>query len=105
MLKELAIEIAPALTLIFNASLQQGVIRHDWKEGINVLVFKKGCHSDPGYYSLQASVSYIYVYVVNLEYIIRKFSLVFTFILMLMGYCVMNSMGSTSGKTAPVNPS
>ena len=41
-LKELSHEIAPSLTLIFQSSLQQGVLPAEWKSANIVPIFKKG---------------------------------------------------------------
>ena len=49
-LKETSNHIAPALTLIFNASIQQGKLPTDWKKAFVVPVFKKGSHTDPSNY-------------------------------------------------------
>ena len=46
-LKEVSLEIAPALTLIFQASLDQGTLPEVWRQAIVVPVFKKGRHTDP----------------------------------------------------------
>ena len=40
-LKELANDLAPSLTLIFQASLKQGTIPDDWKIALVVPVFKR----------------------------------------------------------------
>ena len=47
-LKEVSVEIAPALTMIFDASLNQGVLPHIWKSGAIVPVYKKGSHTECG---------------------------------------------------------
>jgi len=49
-LKEVAYEIAPTLTKIFQASLDQGHLPSIWKTAIVVPIFKKGNRSDPGNY-------------------------------------------------------
>lgn len=46
-LKEVSLDIAPALTLIFQASLDQGTLSEVWRQAIVVSVFKKGRHTDP----------------------------------------------------------
>ena len=46
-LKELANDLAPSLTLIFQASLKQGTIPDDWKKALVVPVFKKGVRTNP----------------------------------------------------------
>eukprot|EP00057_Strongylocentrotus_purpuratus_P029222 XP_011683696.1 PREDICTED: RNA-directed DNA polymerase from mobile element jockey-like [Strongylocentrotus purpuratus] len=42
LLKEISSELAPVLSLLFNASLQQGKIPHAWKVANVVPIFKKG---------------------------------------------------------------
>ena len=42
LLKELATELAPALTFIFQTSLDSGIVPHDWRMAHVVPVFKKG---------------------------------------------------------------
>ena len=49
-LKEFASELSPALTLIFQASLQQGRVPKDWKQANVTPIFKKGDRSLPGNY-------------------------------------------------------
>ena len=49
-LKEVAHEIAPALSFIFQASLYQGTVPDIWKAALVVPVFKKGNKKDPGNY-------------------------------------------------------
>ena len=44
-LKGFATELAPAMTLIFKASLQQGEIPDDWRQANIAPVFKKGDRS------------------------------------------------------------
>ena len=46
-LKEVSLEIAPVLTLIFQASLDQGTLPEVWRQAIIVSVFKKGRCTDP----------------------------------------------------------
>ena len=41
-LKELATEITPVLTTLFNQSLSTGTIPHDWRSALVTPVFKKG---------------------------------------------------------------
>ena len=41
-LKETAVQIAPALTILFNKSIQEGVIPHQWKDAHVTALFKKG---------------------------------------------------------------
>ena len=49
-LREVAEELAPALTLLFQASLDQGQIPSDWKEGLVTPIFKKGERSKASNY-------------------------------------------------------
>uniref|UniRef100_A0A8C3FC47 Reverse transcriptase domain-containing protein n=1 Tax=Chrysemys picta bellii TaxID=8478 RepID=A0A8C3FC47_CHRPI len=49
-LKELAREIAGPLAMIFNESLNLGVVQLDWRIANVVPIFKKGKKSDPGNY-------------------------------------------------------
>ncbi|MEW8489873.1 MAG: reverse transcriptase family protein, partial [Candidatus Thiodiazotropha endolucinida] len=49
-LKEAAFEIASALTLIFSASLSQGIVPDDWKTADVTPIFKKGDRSAPANY-------------------------------------------------------
>ena len=49
-LQEVAYEIAPILTVIFQVSLDQGVLPGIWKTAAVVPIFKKGAKSDPGNY-------------------------------------------------------
>ena len=49
-LKEFAAEIAPYFTVLFQASLNQGIIPNDWKKAFVVPIFKKGDHSSPANY-------------------------------------------------------
>ena len=48
--KEFATEIAPCLTILFQASLNQGIIPDDWKKAFVVPIFKKGDRSSPSNY-------------------------------------------------------
>jgi len=50
LLKMMADEIAPSLTLIFQASLEQGVLPYDWKKALVVPIHKKGKRSIPANY-------------------------------------------------------
>ena len=47
LLKEVANELSPCLTLVFNASLQQGKLPNDWKRAIVAPLFKKNNRNDP----------------------------------------------------------
>lgn len=46
-MKETAAEITPALTLLYQASINQGIIPSDWKEALVVPIFKKGDRNKP----------------------------------------------------------
>ena len=50
LLRELAVELAPALTLIFQSSLDTGVVPHDWRTALVTPIFKKGEHYNPANY-------------------------------------------------------
>ena len=50
LLKETASELAPALTLLFQASASQGTTPSDWKDALVSPVFKKGDRSTPSNY-------------------------------------------------------
>jgi hypothetical protein len=50
LLREFAAEIAPAITLVFQASLHQGVVPDDWKTAFVTPVFKKGDRTVPANY-------------------------------------------------------
>ena len=50
LLKELSMELAPALTHIFQASLQQGRIPTKWEKANVVPIFKKSNRSLPSNY-------------------------------------------------------
>ena len=45
-----AMEIAPCLTLLYQALLNQGMVPDDWKKAFVVLVYKKGDRSLPENY-------------------------------------------------------
>jgi len=50
LLKDFAFELAPAVTLLFQASLKQGTVPQDWKEALVTPIFKKGDRTDPANY-------------------------------------------------------
>ena len=50
LLEETAVEIAPALTLVYQASRQQGEVPSDWKHANATLLFKYGDRSDASNY-------------------------------------------------------
>ena len=50
LLKEAADEIAPAITLLFQASLNQGNTPSTWRKALVVPIFKKGSKSDASNY-------------------------------------------------------
>ena len=58
LLKELADELTPVYTLLFQASVNQGIIPSDWKEANVVPIFKKGREVQSR--ELQASVTDIH---------------------------------------------
>jgi len=47
LLKELSSEIALCLSLVFRASLKQGILPSDWKTALVTPLFKKGNRNDP----------------------------------------------------------
>ena len=49
-LKELADEIAPLLTIIFNKSLEQGEVAADWRKANVTAIYKKGNKYEPSIY-------------------------------------------------------
>ena len=49
-LKEFSIELAPCLTIIFQASLEQGIVPNDWRKAFVVPIYKKGDRSSPANY-------------------------------------------------------
>jgi hypothetical protein len=50
LLRELAEGLAPALTTIFNKSMETSEVPADWREANVTPIFKKGAKSDPGNY-------------------------------------------------------
>ena len=66
-LKETAVQIAPALSLIFQASIDQGILPSDWKEANVVPIHKKGNRSTAANYR---PVSLTSIYCKILEHII-----------------------------------
>ena len=53
LLKEVASELSPSITLLFNASLQQGNIPDDWKKALVTPLFKKGnCNNPVNYHPI-----------------------------------------------------
>ena len=48
-LKRCRVEIAKALEIIFNKSLEKSVVPEVWREGLVVLIFKKGSKTGPNY--------------------------------------------------------
>ena len=50
LLNLMASEIAPSLSLVFAASLHQGVVPQDWKLALVTLLFKKGRRKEPSNY-------------------------------------------------------
>ena len=57
-LKECAKDISSALTLIFQASLNQGTVPDDWKKAIVTQIFKKVDRSSASNYRLSSSHNY-----------------------------------------------
>ena len=49
-LKEAAVQLALPLSILFQKSIDSGVLPDDWKVGTVVPIFKKGCRSEPGNY-------------------------------------------------------
>ena len=50
LLKLMASEIAPSLSLVFAASLHQGVVPQEWKLALVTPLFEKGCRKEPSNY-------------------------------------------------------
>jgi hypothetical protein len=50
LLKETAEEISPAVTLLFQASIDQGCVPSQWKKALIVPIYKKGSRSDAANY-------------------------------------------------------
>jgi len=50
LLKEIHTEIAPILTIIFQRSLNAGIVTKDWKHAIITVAFNKGSKSKPSNY-------------------------------------------------------
>ena len=70
LLKEVANEIAPALTLLFNISLEQGIVPNEWKQAMINPIYKAGKkdRSDPENYrpiSLTCIVCKVLEYIVH----------------------------------------
>ena len=49
-LKEIAVSIAPALTILYNNSLKSHCVPDDWRSALICALFKKGNKTDPGNY-------------------------------------------------------
>ena len=64
----MASEIAPCLSLVFVASLHQGVVPQDWKLALVTPLFKKGSRSEPSNYR---PISLTCIYSKLLEHIIH----------------------------------
>ena len=64
----MASEIAPCLSLVFVASLHQGVVPQDWKLALVTPLFKKGSRSEP---SNHRPISLTCIYSKLLEHIIH----------------------------------
>ena len=50
LLKELHNELAKPFTILFQSSLNEGVLPQDWKHAEVTAIFKKGSKTDPGNY-------------------------------------------------------
>ena len=46
-LKDYVESMAPVLTLLFNMTIEEGVMPEDWRRANMTLVFKKGIKGDP----------------------------------------------------------
>ena len=68
-LKECSDGIAPALTLVYQASIQQGTIPDDWKKALVTPIFKKGDKSDPANYR---PISFTSICCKTMEHIIHS---------------------------------
>ena len=67
-LKDFAAEITPCLTMLFQASLNQGTIPNDWKKAFVTPIFKKGDRSSPANYqpiSLTSAVCKILEHIIS----------------------------------------
>ena len=73
-LKELAHELAPSLTALYNQSLSTQVLPEDWKRAFISPVYKKGCVHTPGKYR---PVSLTVVACKTLEHIVCRYILNF----------------------------
>ena len=73
LLKTVAEEIAPALTLLFNLSLREETVPSIWKHAIVQPVFKKGCRGSPANYR---PISLTSVCGKIMEHIIRSSTLI-----------------------------
>ena len=71
LLKETAKEITPALTFIFQASINQGKIPSDWKTAIVAPVFKNGDRGQPSNY-MYRPISLTLICCKIMEYIIHS---------------------------------
>jgi len=49
-LKEFSTQLAPCLTIIFQASLEQGIVPIHWRKAFVVPIYKKGDRSSPANY-------------------------------------------------------
>ncbi len=58
-LKEIAHQLAPALTLLFQNSIDQGTLPHDWKYAFITPIFKKGERSKASNYQLISLTSIV----------------------------------------------
>ena len=97
LLQEVALEISPALTVIFQASLEQGALPNIWKSAEVVPIYKKGSRSDPGNYR-PVSLTCICCKILNILYIPAYLNIYRT-----MKFCVMDNMDSDKNKAVSHN--
>ena len=50
LLRDYAVDLAPILTLIFQASAKEGKVPYDWTQANVSAIFKKGSRQDPANY-------------------------------------------------------
>uniref|UniRef100_M3XHM8 Reverse transcriptase domain-containing protein n=1 Tax=Latimeria chalumnae TaxID=7897 RepID=M3XHM8_LATCH len=96
-LKELSNEISGALAVIFQKSLETGVVPKDWRRANVTPIYKKGCKSDPGNYrpiSLTSVVGKI------METIVKNSILVH---LEIQGVIKNSQFGFTKGRSCQTN--
>lgn len=69
LLKEMAVELTPMLTMIFQASIHQSTVPDDWNKALVIPAYKRGDKSNPANYHL---ISLTCVACKILEYIISS---------------------------------